>query len=82
MSKKNPNKDSKLDAARQGTEMREAPKEHGLSISTIDKGFNMVPDAFQTCEEIFDLLFERFEDAMMKKRVETEYKNYAVLNNV
>ena len=64
------------------SEHKDAPKEYGLSISTIDKGFNMVPDAFSACEAVFETLFERWEEEMMKKRVETEYKKYAVMNNV
>ena len=32
------------------------------------------------CEEIFTLLFERFDHEMMKKRIDAEYKGYSVHN--
>ena len=54
------------------------PKEYGLSISTPDRGFNMVPGSWQMCEEIFDVLYERFDEEMMKKRVEREYLKYSI----
>ena len=58
------------------------PKEFGLSFSTPDRGFNMVPASWQMCEEIFDVLYERFDEEMMKKRVEREYLKYSVHNAI
>jgi len=34
------------------------------------------------CDDIFALLFERFEEEMMKKRVDAEYKGYTVMNAI
>ena len=58
------------------------PKEYGLSFSTPDRGFNMVPGSWQMCEEIFDVLYERFDEEMMKKRVEREYLKYSIQNAI
>lgn len=54
----------------------------GMSFSTTDRGFNMAPEGFQVCESVFDLLFERFDEEMMKKRVEREYLKYSVQNAI
>ena len=40
---------------------QEPSKEFGLSITTEDKGFKMMPEGFIMCNEIFTLLFERFD---------------------
>lgn len=34
------------------------------------------------CNEIFALLLDRFEEEMMKKRVDAEYKGYTVMNAI
>ena len=57
-------------------------KELGLSISTVDRGFNMNPEGFLMCKEIFQLLMERFDEKMMEKRVDSEFKGYSVKNAI
>ena len=42
----------------------------------------MMPEGLKMCEEIFQIIFERFDDEMMKKRVDAEYKGYSVKNCV
>ena len=58
--------------------------EFGLSIGNLPEkmGFRIVPDGYLMCNEIFALLLDRFEEAMMKKRVDSEYKMYAVNNAI
>ena len=67
--------------------VKEEPKklfenEFGLSFRGQDRGFNIMPGGMLMCEEIFTLLFERFEEEMMKKRVDAEYKGYSVRNAI
>jgi len=57
-------------------------KPFGLSFSTSDRGFNIKPDGFLVCNKIFDALFERFDEEMMKKRVEGEFRGYAIKNAI
>ena len=57
-------------------------KEFGMSFTTPDLGFNMMPEGFQMCEEIFSLLMDRFDNALMKKRVDREYKQYSTNNAI
>ena len=71
----------------QNTKPPETPKkvyqkQFGLSFTTEDRGFNMNPEGFLMCEEIFSLLFERLDEEMMKKRVDREFKKYSVLNAI
>ena len=40
------------------------------------------PDGFLICNKIFDALFERFDEEMMKKRVEGEFRGYAIKNAI
>ena len=55
----------------------------GLTIEVPEKmGFKIMADGFLMCNEIFALLFEKFEEVMMKKRVDSEYKIYAVKNAI
>ena len=53
---------------------------YGLSIPTHKLGFNFSNESFEIVDDIFSLLFERFDAEMMKKRIENEYKTYASKN--
>ena len=44
-------------------EVKVFQKEFGMSFSTKDRGFNMMPEGFQMCEGIFSLLMDRIEEA-------------------
>ena len=57
-------------------------KELGLSISTNDRGFIMAPEAFLMCQEMFVFLFEKFDEKMMAKQVERDYKRYSITNAI
>ena len=56
--------------------------EFGLSFDISGRGFKMMNEGYVMCEEIFQLLFERFDEEMMKKRVDAEYKAYTVRNAI
>lgn len=53
-------------------------KELGLSFPISGRGFNMAPEGFIVANDIFDILFERFDQEMLKKKVEREYKHYSI----
>ena len=54
-----------------------------LSIDNpVKMGFNIMPEGFIMCNEIFELLFDRIDEAMMRKRVDKEYKMYSVNNAI
>ena len=60
-----------------------APPYLNLSIDNpVKMGFNIMPEGFIMCNEIFELLFDRIDEAMMRKRVDKEYKKYAVNNAI
>ena len=42
----------------------------------------MVPEAFIMCKEMFVFLFEKFDEEMMKKRVERDFKAFSIANTV
>ena len=56
--------------------------EFGLSFKGPPRGFNIMPEGLLMCNEIFTLLYERFDEEMMKKRVDGEYKGYSVQNAI
>ena len=57
--------------------------EFNLSIDNpATMGFKMMPEGFIMCNEIVELLFDRIDEAMMKKRVDKEYKKYSVNNAI
>ena len=57
--------------------------EFGLSIDQPAKmGFKMMPEGLIMCNDIFELIFDRIDEAMMKKRVDKEYKKYSVHNAI
>ena len=63
-------------------EKKEEKSRYGLSIQTAARGFLVAPDNFVMCGEIFDLLFERFDEELMKKRIEREFKAYSIHNAI
>lgn len=61
-------------ATPKSTSRQISTEEFGLSFPVKGRGFKLMPEGYVMCEEIFTLLFERFDEEMMKKRVEGEYK--------
>ena len=42
----------------------------------------MVNDSFEMARDVIDLLFENFDDEMLKRRIDREYMKYAVKNTL
>lgn len=42
----------------------------------------MMPEGFLMCQEMFAFLFERFDQEMLKKKVEKDYKRYSIKNSI
>ena len=55
---------------------------HGMNFSTEQMGFYLRPESFLVCKDIYAILMERFEEEMMKKRVESEFRGYSVKNSI
>lgn len=54
-----------------------------LSIDNpVKMGFNIMPEGLIMCNEIFELLFDRIDEAMMRRRVDKEFKMYSVNNAI
>ena len=75
-------KGDKVEKVVKTVEIVEEKSRYGVSIPTAARGFLIAPDNFIMCEEIFDLLFERFDEAQMKKRIEGEFKGYSIKNAI
>ena len=75
-------KADKVEKVVKTVEIVEEKSRYGVSIPTAARGFLIAPDNFIMCEEIFDLLFERFDEAQMKKRIEGEFKGYSIKNAI
>jgi len=58
------------------------PNPFGMSFKTEAMGFQMAPDVFLVCQEIMETLYDSFEASMMRKRIDSEYKIYAVKNTI
>ncbi len=52
----------------------------GLTISS--KGFKLELEGFMMCKEIFAMLYEKLDEELMKKRVDREFKGYAIQNAI
>ena len=50
----------------------------GLTIDLSGRGYLVQNEWLVMCNEIFELLYERFDEEMMKKRVEESYHHYSV----
>lgn len=88
---KNARKESKIDpkdlkAAQDAAKAAEAkariPNPFGLSFKADGRGFNLAADSFLVAQEMFTVLFEKFDEEMMKKKVEREYKRYSIQNSI
>ena len=55
---------------------------YNLSIPTDKIGINIANDSYVMAQDAFSLLFERLDDAMMRKRIDREYKTYAIRNTL
>ena len=60
---KNSSKMSSAKVDKPVEEKKEEKSRFGISIPTAARGFLVAPDNYIMCEEIFDLLFERFDEA-------------------
>ena len=73
---------TKADKVEKVVEIKEEKSRYGVSIPTAARGFLIAPDNFIMCEEIVDLLFERFDEELMKKRIESEFRAYSIKNAI
>ena len=53
-----------------------------MGFSTEQMGFYLRPESFLVCKDIHAILMERFEEEMMKKRVESEFRGYSIKNSI
>ena len=73
---------TKAEKVEKVVEKKEEKSRYGVSIPTAARGFLIAPDNFIMCEEIVDLLFERFDEELMKKRIESEFRAYSIKNAI
>ena len=55
---------------------------YNLSFSTEKIGHKFTNEGFVIADDIFGLLFERLDEAMMRKRIDREFKSYAIKNTL
>ena len=83
MSKKKPaanNKASLIDV----TEVLSPVKKNAFNLSfpTNNIGWHLHNDGYVIAKDIFDLLFDRFDEEMVRQRINHEYKSYAIKNQL
>ena len=55
---------------------------YNLSFSTEKIGHKFSNEGFVVADDIFNLLFDRLDEAMMRKRIDREFKGYAIKNTL